>query len=491
MTLWTKPEYQDLISVHPVKSPENMRAIHHFFATLEFETLHDELYNMSRALNRLCKSLPPHLLPPPLAAAGSCDLSVFSCKNCHDSWTGPKGLGSYLVKKDHIPYFHNPMDRREMLNWNSFNSDFFQELSSLTPQHDLYPTFRAELQHMIGLVEAYVSSIHQTPLSVTNIDDGYVRYNRRAGPEYIMTLKFNNRNAKGRSFFHRVRLTRPLQPAIYVIDEPLPDEKSMVSVILPLKAVDDHLRQFVIMFVDIAQKEPLHLIVVAFGQSDANAAQLAISQEVEKGHSSPWVTVVVSLGAFNWTTAVESGMSVLKNADDLAFVADINLRIKPQFWDKCRANTLRGKRVYFPTVFQTYQTDYRYTSSSSAAISYWNGHWAVYSLKTLCIYKSDYDAIGGYVHSRDPKDLFDRVIKHNIEVFQAPDASLYRVWDSTRAYCSDQYQGGTTHSAFICQSMKRLASLEQSDILEYLADLTSMKHKPFDFAASRRSELSE
>ncbi len=486
MLLWAKPEYQDLVSIHPVKNPENMKAIHHFFKTMEFEARQDKLYNMSQNLNSLCKSLPVHLLPPPLASPDGCDLSVQSCKNCYDHERGSKTFGSYLVKKDRIPYFHNPVDQYEIPYWKTFNTKFSQEFSTMTPEHDLSISFRAELEHMFGLVEPYVNSKHHSELTLFDIHDGYVRYNHRVGPEYIMTLKFAKNGDKDNPVYHRVRLVRPLQPVIYIMDEPLPDVTT--NIILPVKAVDDHLREFMTMLVNNVGKAAVQLVVVVFSQTDAKAAELTISQEMKKVHSPIKVTMVISHGGFNWTNAVESGMSVLKKPNDLAFVADVDLRIRHKFWEKCRVNADHGNRVYFPTVFQTYKTDYRYTPGSFPSIRLWNGHWAVYSLKYVCIYKADYDAIGGYVGSSNVNDLFERVVKYNLEVMQAPDLALFQSQDSTRICSSSE---GPTEVRGICRAMEKGASLDQVDIVEYLAGLLNRKHNRFKFAAERRTDMQE
>ena len=62
-TLWTKEAFREAITIHPVKQPENIFSIHHFYKTLEHSALEKQLVEKNVAIETLCKKLPANLVP--------------------------------------------------------------------------------------------------------------------------------------------------------------------------------------------------------------------------------------------------------------------------------------------------------------------------------------------------------------------------------------------------------------------------------------------
>ena len=63
-TLWTKYDFREMISIHPIKDPDHIHSFHLFYKTLAYEDVFLEQQKLSRSLSSLCKNLPSRLVPP-------------------------------------------------------------------------------------------------------------------------------------------------------------------------------------------------------------------------------------------------------------------------------------------------------------------------------------------------------------------------------------------------------------------------------------------
>ena len=61
---WTQPEFKDMITIHPVKQPDNIRALHLFYKSLDYENAYRLKKDTETSLTHLCNTLPTNLVPP-------------------------------------------------------------------------------------------------------------------------------------------------------------------------------------------------------------------------------------------------------------------------------------------------------------------------------------------------------------------------------------------------------------------------------------------
>ena len=479
MVLWSNPYYQDLISIHPVKNPDNMLSIHHFFKTVDFEELYEELDEMAHEINDICLTLPVHLVPPPFASAG-CDIAVASNKQCKFETAEINGVGSYLVKNDHVPFFHNPSDKFDLSPWTNFDTYNMHELFGIAPQHTIFPTFRAEIQQILTLLEDYTNANEHKELSLTGITEGYVRYNPRVGREYIMTLRLIEVGNPQAEVYKRVRLVRELKPGISIIDENI--QSTVINVLLPLRIVDERFNEFVKMFLSRSiSAEQAHLFVIVFSESDASSVQRTLGKLVDS-RTRIRVSVVVGESGYSWTKAVDIGMSSLDKGSNLVFIAEVDFNIRPKFWWRCRANAVLNRRIYYPVPFSVYDSDH--SQRAPRSLTKMNGHWAFYTFTQVCIYREDYYALKSWGEFKYSVDLFDRAVQNNLEIMQVPDPYLYRVW-SDKLSCSS----GRQSSQDICRGLKFAVTKDHVALSEYLDDLADKKKAPFRFGADKKSDF--
>ena len=62
-SLWGKPLFRQLISLHPVKQPEHMYRVHQFYTVLHRQATHKNLVAAQNTIEELCTKIPSYLSP--------------------------------------------------------------------------------------------------------------------------------------------------------------------------------------------------------------------------------------------------------------------------------------------------------------------------------------------------------------------------------------------------------------------------------------------
>jgi hypothetical protein len=190
----------------------------------------------------------------------------------------------------------------------------------------------------------------------------------------------------------------------------------------------------------LKRSDSVRLVFVVY-QDDVSQLEKIIKHYLHK-HKSAHITLLKGEGKFSRGRALHHGISSLKD-NDLAFICDVDITIEHSFMDRCRRNTVQGQRVFYPVVFKQYNSKYTKTQdlkTGKSAINRRNGHWFYYSYGMLCIYKSDYTAVGGLdieIEGWGLEDvlLYEAILKAKLEVLKVPDPALTHRWHESR--CPD------------------------------------------------------
>ena len=414
--------FREIVSMHPVKDPHNMKAIHHFYKTLEFEERYEELFDLMSYTNQLCRSLPDSLVPPAFISTG-CSLRIHQ--------EGEKGGAgrSYLVNRS-TAVVANPADIYDDTHWAFFTRDREFDISPRSPTLPMRLTLQAELNHVEGLLKDLLSKRSDTrDYVLEGISQGHVRFLPTTGRELRLRLKLIGKSERDRTKFVSVRLLQQMSREIAVSLEPAIVRP--IHVLLPLLSVDDRFREFLKNFVNQGLKKgvTLSLVVIIFSEINSDLVE-SIVKQLTRGFSKAVVTVAISQGQYSFPRAVEMGMSLIKR-DDIAFITDVSVRVKAEFWSRCRDHARQGQQVYFPTPFSVFTSDYRtplINNTYSYPISELTGQWAFYSFKSVCIVRRDYEGVSGYKGITSSGYFFQRVSESKLEVFRGPDPGLYQLW---------------------------------------------------------------
>lgn len=480
ITLWTQPSLRRLITIHPIKKPDNMLSLHHFYKSLEFEEDYERLHKTTDYLNALCRELPPGMAPP-LSVSASCNLKLHPHLTYFNasSKLSPRvpSASPYLVHRDKVPFYLRPTDKFDLQSWTRFNDSLVQQVGGVTPSFSPHGSLLAEVRHALSMLRPYISLQH-TPqqVEIKHLLDGYVRFNPHLGREYIFHLSLSLKDGGPRRY-RRYHMVREIGPQVAVVDLPTIPSQLQVNVILPLTDVGESFVEFLTSLGHVGLQYPenaIRLVVVVFKDSHASLAEKTLAGFT---HDTFPVSATISLhhasgvAKFDALRGFDLGVASLKEDDMLAFLADVGVRFAPGFFRRCRGNAVLGQKVYLPVPFKLYQSDFReFSDGSVPPIAAWTGQWAHYQLRNLCVFKRDYDNVDGYRTKRYSAELVEALAANSLDVMQAPEPGLFKVWGGSgcRGLSSVKRRS-------ICADMRRGGQYDQTELADYLAEFAGKK----------------
>ena len=329
-----------------------------------------------------------------------------------------------------------PVSKYDIPTWQYFDSLAVYNDETTIPSYwfTVRKDWKKEIQSVMSqvLLEARAHTGRRL-LKFRKIINGYARHNPFRGMEYIIDAEYS----EGRSLIRtRTSVVRPLAKN-YITLEDNNSGKTRINFIVPISNVMERFSEFMAMYEGCCLKQDngLHLVLVVYGEQDIAFVKEVIQPYLKKFRRAK-ITVVEGTGVFSRGRALHLGMSTLA-PEDLAFHCDVDMTILNPFLHRCRKNTIRGKRVYYPEFFKLYNLDYVYINRprpKKTPLKRQHGHWASYSFGMLCIYKSDYDEVGGMDTSiigwgEEDVKFYEMVLKKKtLEVFRVPDPGLTHRW---------------------------------------------------------------
>lgn len=408
-----------MLTLYPVHSAQHMWRIHHFCKTRRFEDLKRKLFIAEKSANSACRQSLQFSTPSTEKSSKECDLRAFNDYECQSS----------PVSSD-IPLPFSPTNRYELQPFTFLDSRAVFTSRTTIPTADIQGEMEEELQYIVKKTVDIINSKEATEYKFQKISNAYLRYSATRGREYILDLVLSH---KQKVLQRRMHLLRPHQPRLVVLQDASEDSrKARVNFIVPVSHVNKRFKEFLLMYENLCLKtmENTRLVLAVFGKEDLGFVKRSV-MKVANNYPDFQFQIISSDVKFSRARALDLGMSML-SATELAFLCDVDMTVDQGFLSRCRMNTIRGKRVYYPEFFKYYNMDYVYRfrkPPKTFAIMRQHGHWAVYSFGMLCIYKSDYTAAGGLDTAivgwgGEDVDLFERIIKQKLEVLKAPDPAL-------------------------------------------------------------------
>ena len=119
--------------------------------------------------------------------------------------------------------------------------------------------------------------------------------------------------------------------------------------------------------------------------------------ESKKNLNNTFVKISHVKEKFERAAARHHGVSLLPARNVVILFADIDITFDHGFLQRCQSYAQAGKSAYFPIVFSLYNPKfYPKTPSKMYVISKKRGFWRTGGLGNICVYKSDYSAVGGF-----------------------------------------------------------------------------------------------
>jgi hypothetical protein len=426
--LWKKNSpYKKALTITPVISSEHMFILHYFFASTELKSSISRATFFNNLVSDACLELPRSLLENEMLQS-DCSAII------PDNTESEEAAAAETLIKQSIPFRKFiPADKYQYQHWQYFDPFYLYTDDNTDPYVPVkaYKFYSLELKKAIQEAVKVVSKKHHPArMKFKRLYNGYVRRDPLQGNEYIIDALFINRRRPRKSYNERVRLLRPLSNS-YVLQSSKSNTSDKITIVVPISGVTQRCFEFLNMYANtsLANQEATRLVLVVYGDKDINEIQERIDT-IKGRFESAEMTIVKGEGSFSRAKALHQGMTTLQKSD-LAFLCDVDLTIERGFWNRCRRNTVEGKMVYYPEVFKLYNP--KFTGDDHRKISRKQGHWVNYGYGMLCIFKSDYDAVGGLNTEMmgwggEDVDFFEKVLRSKLEILQSPDVGLIHRW---------------------------------------------------------------
>ena len=340
-----------------------------------------------------------------------------------------------------LPPKYYPTSKFDLQSWQYFDKTAVYRDDYVNMAHWRHANrhIDSEIETVLAYATKLVGQELKRRLKMTDLTSGYMRHNPTRGYEYIIDARYRDtcKHCVGKPFSRRVSFVRPLSDPVVVPD--LPVSKQVVNVVVPISNVNQRFSEFMENFEHafLNGGDAVHLLFVVY-QDDISGLE-NILKLYRSRHKRAKMSLVQGKGMFSRGRALHYGISSLKE-NDLIFICDVDITIEHSFMDRCRKNTVQGERVFYPVVFKQYNAKYTHTQNlkpGKASINRKNGHWFYYSYGMLCIYKSDYTAVGGLdieIEGWGLEDvlLYEAILKAKLEVLKVPDPALTHRWHESR-----------------------------------------------------------
>ena len=407
--------------------------------------------HLQQEVKEVCKSLGPSF-----SSTKDCSPSNFPSlvdQSHHQSSSECPSIEEILT----VPEPYQSSSIHDYLPWEYFNSKTIYRDQSIQPNYSLRLKRNVEKELDQALTQAVqkISEGLRKPVKFKKLVNGWVRHDPFVGNEYIIDYIFTYGKAV---ISKRAHLVRPLARNYISLKHEFVNSIT-VNIVMPINGVIQRFKKFMSMYEDLVfiPKRNVNLVLSVYGHEDVIEVNNTLAEyRVKYKHAH--VMVVEGKGEFSRSKAVHLGLSQLL-PNDLVFICDVDIVIASSFLDRCRSNTIQSSRVYFPEVFKQYNMDYVYwdwrRTNLHSRISRETGYWAYFAFGMFCIYKSDYDSVGGMETNMtgwgdEDVSFFQKILLKGVQVMRAPDVGLSHHWHpkhcaktlSTTQYEKCQYSMG-------------------------------------------------
>ena len=448
------------LTLYPIRDAVHMNNVHLFFKIRRVEELKRKLAIAEKSAHEVCTSLcnDSHLVPTIKEYASQCN-------------------GSTMIKHQQISHYSysqpfiqsNPA---EVIRYIHIDTDleYCHDDEKSQPRLKISSDLADELQYVVSEASDIINKEEDADFKFKKFENGYVRYSNTRGREYILDLVLSGKQG---TIQRRIHLLRNKQPSLIVLPDSGEASRNVrVNFIVPFTQFIDRFNEFLVMYESICLKtrENVRLVLAVYGKEDVKYVSETVTRYKEKYPHMEY-EIVQEDKRFSRGRAKALGMSIL-NETELAFICDVDMTIQPGFLSHCRMNAIQGVRVYFPECFKFYDMDYVYKlsrplPSGKFDIQRKHGHWAAYGVGMLCIYKSDYVAVGGFDTSiegwgGEDVDLYNKVARM-YEILKAPDPTLsHRFHDK---HCNSDLSPIQFNS---CISSREESIADKKELTEYV-----------------------
>ena len=292
--------------------------------------------------------------------------------------------------------------------------------------------------------------------TISDFIEGIYRTDPASGTHY--DLYFRNLNASQAGHYSKVVVLKPFGPLIPAINTTVQTKETWINIILPLKGRLDSLEIFMKNFIDVCIliDKRIYLSIVYFGKEGLNEVR-NITKTVSRTHGYKFIRVISVNEEFSRGRGLQVGMENWKGKDILVFMCDVDIVFNSEFLERCRLNTEKQRKVYYPIVFSLFNPNLVYSLENKTipslrrqlVISKTSGFWRDFGYGMTCQYLSDFKAVQGFSEGivgwgGEDVFLYKKYVRSSIAVVRATDPGIFHLWhdkECPQSLSADQYRG--------------------------------------------------
>lgn len=326
--------------------------------------------------------------------------------------------------------------------------------------------------------------------SFSDFVEGIYRTHATSGTHY--ELFFRNLDfLTDKSRYTKVVIMRPFGPLFSVSTTQVNTGQEWINLILPLKNRLDSFMQFMTRFEEtvIAKDKRVFLTVVYFGNEGLMGAKNIMSATA-KNTGYKHLRLVNLNEDFSRGRGLQVGVQNWKNGDVILFLCDVDIVFSLEFLERCRLNTERTKKVYYPIVFSLYNPKVVYTlqgypipqEKDQIVISKQTGFWRDFGYGMTCQYRSDFLMTKGFDETfngwgGEDVALYKKYVRSHYMVMRATDPGIFHLWHEK--YCdpklpTEHYEGCIRSKALSEASHPQLGFLVFQDEMKNRQNQTNL-----------------
>ena len=397
----TKEQVEKAITLHPFKDHKYMYGMKQYQLQSKIRELKAKMMNITDYIEEMNKQIESH-----------------SQKQGHQSrdeilrW-------SFLKKNKYFPYIEQIVPSRHFLNLYKKHLQLLKKwINGNTKQHPIVSSSKQSNYGYHALNPKY---------GTTTIINEQIQFskNRTNGRQYKFTHRFGELELDGTE------------------DTEIHKANEKVNFVIPLYGRPEPFLRFIKTFKNVVLKtnENVSLTVVFFRDGKTKVQYKEIDRMIHQlstKYPSHNLHLIPLQGSFQRAIAFQKAVSLFAD-NALLFLVDIDCSIDQNILHRIRCNTYQGKQAYFPIMFSQYNPkivslfNTTYGGNENEMFASNNGYWRASSYGQVALYKSDFDAVGGFNTDirgwgKEDTDFASRIIHKKLSIFRSPDRGLVHIY---------------------------------------------------------------
>ncbi|XP_068245200.1 chondroitin sulfate N-acetylgalactosaminyltransferase 1-like isoform X2 [Palaemon carinicauda] len=207
----------------------------------------------------------------------------------------------------------------------------------------------------------------------------------------------------------RLSVMLPLRPPRVTYHHAI-SPTTAINIIMPLRGREDSLKLFMTNLVQILRESHIHVGLTLVYFADGNEQRMRQILKDSETEITRLKTQFILLDSkeFSRGKGLQEGVEQTDFPGEVLFFCDVDVLFTSDFLNRCVSNPVRGHQVFIPMVFSQYNPEFVYPLHKhrippplqQMQVKDDHGYWRVWGHGMVCIYKDDFNKIGGYDKDR-------------------------------------------------------------------------------------------